>query len=68
MQYSFTTKNNYFQVIENPSEPLLNIMCLYLTTIVIRAITASDLYSMESEVDWLSALSSAADAFANTSE
>lgn len=27
-----------------------------------------DVYSMESEVDWLSTLSSAADAFANTSE
>lgn len=60
--------NNYFEVIENHSEPLLNIMCFYLTTTVIRAITASDVYSMASEVDWLSTLSSAADAFANTSE
>lgn len=60
--------NNYFEVIENPSEPLLNIMCFYLTTTVIMAITASDVYAMASEVDWLSTLSSAADAFANTSE
>lgn len=75
MQYSLTAKkkknnnnNDYFKVIENPSETLPNIMCFYLTTILTRAITETDVYLMESEAHWLSTLSSAADAFHNTSE